>query len=39
MREIKPLYGWHISDLKIHDKPILLNALGTIKPPQSWKYI
>ena len=32
-------YGWHISGLKIYDKPILLNALVTINPPRSWRYI
>ena len=35
----KPLYGWHISDLKIYDKPILLEELGIDKAPQSWRYI
>ena len=35
----KPLYGWHISDLKIYDKPILLKELGVDKVPQSWRYI
>ena len=35
----KPLYGWHISDLKIYDKPILLKELGIDKAPQSWRYI
>ena len=35
----KPLYGWHISDLKIYDKPISLKELVVIKPPQSWRYI
>lgn len=32
----KPLYGWHISDLKIYDKPLLLSELGVNRPPQSW---
>jgi predicted transcriptional regulator len=32
-------YGWHISDLKIYDKPILLEELGVDKAPQSWRYI
>lgn len=35
----KPLYAWHISDLKIYDKPILLEELGIDKAPQSWRYI
>ena len=33
------LYGLHISDLKIYDKPILLKELGVDKAPQSWRYI
>lgn len=32
-------YGWHISDLKIYDKPLLLSELGVHYPPQSWRYI
>ena len=32
-------YGWHISDLKIYDKPLLLSELGVNYPPQSWRYI
>ena len=32
-------YGWHISDLKIYDKPILLEELGVDKAPQSWRYV
>ena len=35
----KTLYGWHISDLKIYDKPILLEELGVDKAPQSWRYV
>lgn len=35
----KPIYGWHISDLKIYDKPLLLSELGVNHPPQSWRYI
>ena len=27
------LYGWHISDLKIYDKPLLLSELGVNYPP------
>ena len=32
-------YDWHISDLRIYDKPILLEELGIDKAPQSWRYI
>jgi predicted transcriptional regulator len=35
----KDCYAWHISDLKIYDKPILLKELGVDKAPQSWRYI
>lgn len=35
----KTLYGWHISNLKIYDKPILLEELGVEKAPQSWRYV
>lgn len=35
----KPLYGWHISDLKIYDKPILLEELGVTRPPLSWMFV
>jgi predicted transcriptional regulator len=35
----KTLYGWHISDLKIYDKPLSLSKLGVTCPPQSWKYV
>ncbi len=35
----KPIYGWHISDLKIYDKPLSLSELGVNHPPQSWRYI
>ena len=35
----KTLYGWHISDLKIYDKPLLLSELGVTRPPQSWQYV
>lgn len=42
------LYGWHISELKIYDKPRNLNEFGKVgfghevplkRPPQSWMYI
>lgn len=45
----KPLYGWHISDLKIYDKPKELREFFTPmgkrpsymveRPPQSWQYV
>lgn len=39
----KPLYGWHISDLKIYDKPRELSEFWDRKkitrPPQSWQYV
>ena len=42
------LYAWHISELKIYDKPKELSEFGRIKgnvfnplsrPPQSWCYV
>ena len=35
----KTLYGWHISDLKIYDKPRNLSEFGLHRPPQSWQHI
>lgn len=44
----KPLYGWHISDLKIYDRPRALSEFGKVgfghkvplcHPPQSWQYV
>lgn len=44
----KTLYGWHISDLKIYDKPRALSEFGKVgfghevplkRPPQSWMHI
>lgn len=35
----KPLYGWHISDLKIYDKPLSLSELGVNYPPQPYMYV
>ena len=32
-------YGWHISDLKIYDKPLLLSELGVTRPPQSYMFV
>lgn len=31
-------YGWHISDLKIYDKPKELGEFGFGRAPQSWCY-
>ena len=45
---IKPLYAWHISDLKIYDKPKELREfrkysewldMPITRPPQSWCYV
>ena len=34
------VYGWHISELKIYDKPKgLLEAFRIARPPQSWRYV
>ena len=35
----KPLYGWHISDLKIYDKPRELSEFRITRPPQGWCYV
>lgn len=44
----KTLYGWHISDLKIYDKPRALSEFGKVgfghevplkRPPQSYMYV
>lgn len=35
----KTLYGWHISDLKIYDKPLSLSELGVTRPPQSYMFV
>lgn len=32
-------YGWHISDLKIYDKPLSLSELGVTRPPQSYMFV
>lgn len=34
-----PMYGWHISNLKIYDEPKELSKLGLTRPPQSWCYV
>lgn len=33
------VYGWHISDLKIYDKPKELSEFRIKRPPQSWCYV
>lgn len=35
----KYFYAWHISDLKIYDKPLSISELGVNRPPQSWRHI
>ena len=35
----KPVYYWHISDLKIYDKPKELGEFNLKRPPQSWCYV
>lgn len=32
-------YDWHISDLKIYDKPRELSEFNLTRPPQSWRYV
>ena len=34
-----PMYGWHISDLKIYDTPKELDKFSLERPPQSWRYV
>ena len=38
-KTVKQGFAWHISNLKIYDKPILLKELGVDTPPRSWRYI
>lgn len=35
----KTVYGWHISDLKIYDKPKELSGFAIKRSPQSWCYV
>lgn len=35
----RTLYGWHISNLVIYDKPKELSEFGLTRPPQSWCYL
>ena len=32
-------YGWHVSNLKMYDKPKSVTEFGVNRPPQSWRYI
>ena len=34
-----PIYGWHISDLVVYDKPKELSGFNLKRPPQSWQYV
>ncbi len=34
-----PIYGWHISNLVIYDKPKKLGEFGLTRPPRSWCYV
>lgn len=36
---LKDAYAWHISNLKIYDKPKELSEFGLTRPPQSWCYV
>ena len=33
------IYGWHISDLVVYDKPRELSEFKVTRPPQSWCYV
>ena len=33
------IYGWHISDLVVYDKPKELSDFNLNRPPQSWCYV
>ena len=35
----KPLWGWHISNVREYEKPLSLPEVGVKKAPQSWCYI
>ncbi len=35
----KKPYGWHISNLKIYDKPRAISEFGLTRAPQSWCYV
>ena len=37
--ENREVFGLHISDLKIYDKPLLLSELGVNRPPQSYMFV
>lgn len=33
------LYGWHITDMKVYNKPKSLSEFGLTRPPQPWRYV
>lgn len=35
----KPLYGWHITEPKLSDRPRELSEFGIARAPQSWYYV
>ena len=35
----KPLYGWHITEPKLFDKPRELSEFGIARAPMSWCYV
>ena len=35
----KTLYGWHITNLKIYNKPKELGDFNFARAPQSWRYV
>lgn len=35
----KPLYFWHISELKKYENPLTLAEIGLKAAPQSWQYV
>ena len=38
-RSTKPLWGWHITQLKEYVRAISLSEVGVKKAPQSWCYL
>lgn len=35
-----PMYGWHISQLRIYDTPMKIDCFNNMtRPPQSWCYV
>ena len=35
---VRPLFGWHISEVKVYEKPVSLSRFGIPSAPQSWCY-